>query len=211
MNNYIFCIIREWRLTACSGFDLIVGIDITFVPSRELWGPQELHVYEKTLETVSKSTGNSMISLSSHRHIYLSNFPLLTWAHFVVYNCSRLLIHTTICIVLPIVSMSIYAEYKDTPGMLNKQVQEYYLTLKITAATKENKVFQEVSKSCLPLWCYFNNRLKFKCETTCPSERWKMFRTVEHSMHFHSGSAKSYLAQVFNYDTSGKLMAFYAP
>jgi len=143
----------------------------------------------------------------------------------VVYNCSRLLIHITICIVLPTVSMT-YAEYKVTLGMLNKQVQEYHLTLKITAGksikqqqqqqqnqnnSHQNKVLEEVLKSRLYVWCCFNSRPKFKRKTTCPSERWKMFRTVEHCTHFHSGSAKSYSAQVFNYDTSGKLMAFHAP
>lgn len=70
---------------------------------------EELHVYEKTLETEkdSKTTGNSVISVFSHRYIYLSNFPLLTsLTHFVVYNLSRLLIHIAICIVLPNVHMT---------------------------------------------------------------------------------------------------------
>lgn len=54
--------------------------------------------------------------------------------------------------------------------MLNKEVQDYHLTLKITAAKKQNKDLEEVLKSHLSLfgliWI-----AEFKRETTCPSER----------------------------------------
>lgn len=102
-----------------------------------------------------------------------------------------------------------YAEYKDTPGMLNKEVQDYHLILKIVQQQNKIKVLKSSWKHISifgVIWV-----AEFKRETTCPSERWKKFRTVEHSMDFHSGSAKSYLTQVFNYDTSGKLMASYIP
>lgn len=93
--------------------------------------------------------------------------------------------------------------------MLYKQVQDYHLTL--NTQQQQNKI-----KALKRPWNHISVfgviwTAEFKHETTCPSERWKMFRTVEHATDFHSGSAKSYLAQVFNYDTSGKLTASYTP
>lgn len=53
-----------------------------------------------------------------------------------------------------------YTEYKDSPGMLNKEDQDYHLTIKITAATNQNKDLEEILKSLLYLWCYLNSRVQ---------------------------------------------------